>query len=436
MGFLEEQVLSLCAILDLWRFRAVCKRWNSLICGNFLCSRNANEDARYIIGRCFYRHFEACHTIGGRNLKYIKVVGWKVFDLKERRWYTWMGQLLNTYSNDHPLVSDEGLIMRCGSTTMAATDDHPLASDGGFFLCCSILPGTAIISEMIITNPIVMTKMVLPMPVAWNNLYLSSFLVTLAVDSISQAYKIFLINRYEDPFLCVFDSTTNQWRISSNPPVRQLHDKGAGAQAHSVIFQGQLYVLFKTYRVPGSIEGRPSKFWLHRYCLEDSWADCKVDFPEWPYDGVEQKQLVVSGNRLFVVSGYTLRLETRNGLIRMLDPLSVFEILLADSTLITEFHWAEPVFDAEGLEVDRPTYTSFDPKLGEMIAVSSFEFNQAFGFGNSIMLTYRWLGFSIVYNVERRLWELLPADPTVVLYGNVMPLRPPRTSGKPISGEL
>ncbi|XP_024362164.1 uncharacterized protein [Physcomitrium patens] len=438
---LVQQVLSLCATLDLCRFRAVCKRWNSLICapecGKFLCFRNANEDARYIIGRCFHQHFETSLTdIDGSTLKYIKVVGWKIFDLNDRRWYTWKGPLLSTYSNDHPLVSDEDLIVLCGTTTMAAANDHPLASDEGLVVCCSVLAGTATISEIVITNPIVMTKMVLPMPVAWNNLYLSSFLVNLAVDSISQAYKIFLINRYEDPFMCVFASTTNQWRISSNPPVLRLHD-GAGAQAHSVIFQGQLYVLFKTYRVPGSNEGWPFKFWLHRYTfLEDFWTDCGVDFPEWPDNGIDRKELVVSRNRLFVVSGHTLHLETREGSIRMLDPLSVFEILLADGTFITESHLAEPSFDAQELEVDGPTDEFFDAKLGEQVAVRSFVFNQAFGFGNSIMLTYRWLGFSIVYNVETRLWELLPTDPTVELYGNVMPLRPPRTFGKPIAGEL
>ncbi|KAG0567100.1 hypothetical protein KC19_7G109900 [Ceratodon purpureus] len=416
---LVQQVLSLCGILDLHRLRAVCKRWNSLICSPHCRPNYPQEDARYIIGRCFDQHFEdASHfDIDGSRLVYIKVVGWKFYDLKEGRWYTWKppGQ---HYSN---LVSEAGMIVFCGSTTMAAANDHPLASEGGLVLCCSMLPGTATISELIIiTNPMVMTKeVVLPLPVAWNNLYLSSFAVNLLV--VDSSYKIFLINRYEDPFLCIFDSTINLWRISSNPPVR------AWGQAESVTFKGHLYVLCRA-REP------PRRFWLLRYnYLEDSWADCGVNFPEWPDNGSDHKELVVSSDRLFVINGERLQLDTSNGVIRMLDPLTVFEIDLGDGTLVTECHLAKPLFQSEGLKVHGQSYTFFDSQLGECVDVKSFDFHRAFNFGTSIVLTYRWLAFSIVYNVETCLWKLFPTDPNVELYGNVMPLRPPKTIGEPIN---
>ena len=136
---------------------------------------------------------------------------------------------------------------------MAAANDHPLALDAGLVLYCSISAGLATRSEISITNPIVLDKMALLMLSAWCKFYVSYFLVNLAVDSIFHAYKIFFINKYKNPLLCILYCTTNQWRVSSNPVVQWLHHE-AMVQTHSVIFQGHLCVLLKAYLAYGLIE--------------------------------------------------------------------------------------------------------------------------------------------------------------------------------------
>jgi hypothetical protein len=114
---------------------------------------------------------------------------------------------------------------------------------------------------------------------------------------------------------------------------------------------------------------------------------------------------------LFVVSGDDEALEERDNSVRLEDPLSVTEILLADRKLNTVSHWAQPVFGL-GAEI-----SGLKP-LGSRRIV----YNRAFGFSNSIMLTYDWLGFSIVYNLVTCLWELFRVGPNFRLLGNVMPL--------------
>lgn len=310
---LVQQVLSLVSVPELCRFRTVCKRWNSLICtsefGN-VCAQNEDEDhARYIIGHCFHFHQRISSTL-------ITVVGWSIYDLNGRRWFTWKGEQDIAFANDHPMDSDKGLVV-----------------------CCSTVDCTTLmVSEMIISNPIAKLRKVLPVPPC-GDYYTDTFLVKLVVDSISQTYKIFLINRFQDPFMCVFDSTTSQWRSLNNTPV-EMKGRGIGPRlGHSVMFQGLLYVLSSTYRhdptKPRPNEEHPFRCRLHSYnFLKDSWADCGVDFPAtWVDDGVRRNELVVSGNRLFVVSGYTLVLEECDGFIKLENPLSVIEILLADKTL-------------------------------------------------------------------------------------------------------
>jgi hypothetical protein len=124
---LPDVWLSFSAVPDLCRFRTVCKRWNSLICtpefGN-LCAQNANNDARYIFGRRFHKHFD--DTTG---TLFITVVGWNIFDLKKRWWFTWKGEQHNAnVANDHPLALDGGLVVCCstlaGTTTDGFRDNH------------------------------------------------------------------------------------------------------------------------------------------------------------------------------------------------------------------------------------------------------------------------------------------------------------------------
>lgn len=116
--------------------------------------------------------------------KYIKVVGWKIFDLNDRWWYIWKGFLLSIYFNDYFLVLDEDLIVLCGIIIMVVVNDYFLVLDEGLVVCCFVLVGIVIIFEIVIINFIVMIKMVLLMLVVWNNFYLFSFLVNLVVDSI------------------------------------------------------------------------------------------------------------------------------------------------------------------------------------------------------------------------------------------------------------
>jgi hypothetical protein len=164
-----------------------------------------------------------------KSLKFVNLMGvkWSVFDLNERRWYKWRGKVVDTFGN-------------------------PLAADGGLVLCSSpTLAGSTTASEMIIFDPMAKTRDVLPLPPIqpyWKkNPYCGQ--VNLVVDSISNTYKIFLLrappSRVEDPILCVYDSSTNQWRSSRTyPPVPQVR---GGFAYHSIIFQGLLYVLTPFY---------------------------------------------------------------------------------------------------------------------------------------------------------------------------------------------
>ena len=93
---------------------------------------------------------------------------------------------------------------------------------------------------------------------------------------------------------------------------------------------------------------------------------------------------------MFVFRRDHLALEESDSSIRLKNPLSVTEILLADRTLNIVSQWAQPVFK---LEAGISKLKLFGSRQ------SKYRYNQAFGFSNSIMLTYDWLGFSIVYNL-------------------------------------
>jgi hypothetical protein len=390
---LVQQVLSLVDVPELCRFRTVCKRWNSLICMpefGTLHAQNANMNARFIIG----------------HRRYDNGVEWSVFDLIERRWYKWMGEVVDTSAN-------------------------PLTADGGLVLC-----STPTLGELTIFNPMAKTREVLPLPPFqpyWKRKPYSGRSncdgTNLVVDSISNSYKIFLLrappSRVEDPILCVYESTTNQWRSSRTyPPVRQV-EGGFAYPTTSIIFQGLLYVLTPFYS--GQTRGyrfgpqdHPIKYFLFCYnFVEDSWENTGVDFPNWLDHTLVKIELVAGGDRLFVVSGDNLALEESDNSVRLEGPLSVTEILLADRKLNTVSHWAQPVF---GLGAGSSKLKPFGSRH------SVYRYNQAFGFSNSIMLTYDWLVFSIVYNLVTCLWELFPVDPNVWLFGNVMPLRLPSAS--------
>jgi hypothetical protein len=405
---LVQQVLSLVAVPDLCRFCKVCKRWNSLICMPEFGTLHAQHmDARFISGRCYYD--------GGSE-----VAGWSVFDLNGRRCYERMGEVVGTFANDHPLATDGGLVL-CSSPTLA---------------------GSTTVSEITIFDPMAKTREVLPFPPFqpyWKrNPYSRRSIwggANLVVDSILNTYKIFLLrpspstpSRVEDPIRCVYESSTNQWRsLRTYPPVWRVGG-GFECQTASIIFQGLLNVLtpFHFGRTRGYTFGPqdyPIKYFLFSYnFVEDSWENTGLDFPNWSDTDIK-KELVVSGDRLFVVSGDELALEESDNSIRLEDPLSVTEILHADRKLKTVSHWAQLVFDAQGLEAETSRLKPFGRRF------EHFVYNQAFGFSNSIMLTYDWLGFSIVYNLLATcLWEVFPADPTVRLFGNVMPLRLPSAS--------
>lgn len=386
----------------------VCKKWKSLVSMpefGTVCAQNAIGDARFIIGRCYHDGVTV----------FREVAGWCVFDLNGRRWYKWIEEVDNTFAND-----------------------QPLATDGGFVLCCSsTMAGSTAASEIAISDPIAKTREVLPFPpfqFNWRKNGSGSHFIcggaNLVVDRISNAYKIFLLcpspSTFEEPIMCVFESTTKQWRSSSTfPPVRRL-DGGFAPQTHSVIFQGLLYVLSPC--VDGYTSGYtfgtrdyPIKYWLFSYnFLEDSWKDTGVDFPNW--SGNIRMELVVSGNHLFVVSGEDLTVEVSGSSVRMKNPLSVTEISLAERTVNTVSHLTNPLFDTRGLEVEISRLKPFGSRYRH------FSFNQAFGFSNSIMFTYDFLGFSILYNLVICSWQLFPIDPNVQLYGNVMRLRLPSSS--------
>lgn len=173
----------------------------------------------------------------------------------------------------------------------------------------------------------------------------------------------------------VFESTTRQWRSLANPPA-MLEDgevQGVGVRVSSVMFQGLLYVLFKSYK--------NTEYWLFCYnALEDTWKETGVNIPG---RGIHDDILVVSGHRLFLVRS---SLESK-------DTIAILELLVGERESKVLFHMRrELVLQVYNVEEDD---------------VYTYLHIQAFGFGASVMLLSSESELSIVYDLETCSWGLL-----------------------------
>ena len=148
-------------------------------------------------------------------------------------------------------------------------------------------------SLILVHNLLGNSARVLPFtPVDWPP-KLADVKVKLAVDKDSRNFKIF----YEtfqwmgadsscNPLLNVYDSTSNGWKSSSYP----------SGPFWSVVFQGFLHVLFCFE----NFERLEYQLWRYNH-IEDVWEEVEVDMI---FDGFMYPELVVSANRLFLVTWF------------------------------------------------------------------------------------------------------------------------------------
>ena len=281
-----EQVLSFVPVPDLCRYRTVCKAWNRLICSPKFAAVHVHNtaksrDAMSFIVMSYSRRFTDCQKSGKTHNR------WCVLDLNTKRWYTVKYNNLYRFKNDSDIK----------------------ALDGG--LICQYLETKSQANSIIVHNPLANTAKVLP--TAPDHVTSQSFPeLSLVVDNTSHSFKVILINHsfndkdtlenhrmspefqsliQNDPFVRVYDSETNEWKSMKNPP---WIFSGVGHIRRSIMFQGLLYVLFYGHK--------EYHFW--RYNLADNvWerlaAPISSDF-KYP-------ELVVSGNRFFLVAWYSKR---------------------------------------------------------------------------------------------------------------------------------
>lgn len=206
---LMERVLSFLSAPVLFRFRTVCKRWNSLICKppfGALCIHHARQDPSFIVVR--------------------EETQWCFLDMIARRWYT---------------------IKDCGSFDRSTIG--PVAMDGG--LVCQL--SSASLKEdasVYVSSPIAKTSRRLP-PCTAMARRTSRPVLDMVVDTVALTFKIFLIpdgaeiqpirgGRHfmvnksakkppiseENPFMVVYESATNLWRNSiPHMPLQGLNSR-------------------------------------------------------------------------------------------------------------------------------------------------------------------------------------------------------------------
>ncbi|KAG0613337.1 hypothetical protein M758_6G095500 [Ceratodon purpureus] len=339
-----EQVLSYLHVPDLCRYRTVCKRWDRLMCNpkfGSLCAQNVEKRETSFIAMRYL-------TMGNR--------GWCFLDVKARRWYVFKDDAQGIFRNFYLL--------------------H-VRMDGG--LVCQYLWR----HKIIVYNPISQTHRELP-TVPCECSASSYFPETiLAVDNISQSFKIFLFNIsvhdpriFNVPVKLVYDSVSNEWKTSTSPLCISSRSKLLGSR---VIFQGFLYIYFY-----GSVlDEHP----LWRYNLvKDAWENLDV-----PIIGAVHVALVVSANRLFLVvwsKGDGLGFD--DGGSSWSFQLSELKIPDMTREVLFEMSKADVV---EGFETGIKNRTTILPRIS------------AFSFGNSILFMSKSTGISAAFDVVTRSWD-------------------------------
>jgi len=395
-----QRVLSFLSVTDLCRYRIVCKRWNLLISSpafGATCAQNAaKRDASFIVIR--YERFceessssddemsdgERPNEDMPKFKKYLETktpAGFCFLDLNTRRWHV--------IEDD-----DEKLSLKLFSEIMAM--------DGG--LCCQYSFTRCEGNSIMVYNPIGKTMKSFPPSRDHITTHCLPPELLLLVDSTSQSFKVFMVNHnfddkeilahpettpedrlhiLNDPFVRVYDSTTDQWKALTNPPCVQKAVKDVCC----VMFQGHLYVLV------GSEGYRP--FWRYNFS-ENTWENLAVHMP-----GSNMiPQLVVIDNRLFVVS-WLLEMLTFSfgGRMSRQCRFEVSEIEIGNLSYKTLFTMSNAtVMKHFSIETER-YQSDFCPI-------------NASGFGkNSLLFIAKSSRKPMVYDLKKRRWSTLPQIP-------------------------
>ncbi|KAG0591645.1 hypothetical protein KC19_1G190100 [Ceratodon purpureus] len=404
-----QRVLSFLSVTDLCRYRIVCKSWNLLISSpefGATCAQNAaKRDASFLV-ICYERVFERSSSSDDemRNdemsndemsndemsdgerpnenrPKFKTSAGCCFLDLNTQRWHV--------IEDD-----DEKLSLNPWYEVTAM--------DGG--LCCQYSLTRREDNPIMVYNPIGKTMESLP-PSPDHTDCLPPRL-HLLVDSTSQSFKVFMVNHnfddreiqadpettpedllhlLNDPLVCVYDSTTDQWEGLVNPPCVQKEVE----DVCSVMFQGHLYVLV------GSEGNRP--LWRYNFS-ENTWENLAVDMP-----GSSMKpQFVVIDNRLFIASWLLEMVVFEFSFGRNMSRKCRFEVSeieigsLSYKTLFTMSNATVMEHFSVEIEILHP---DFCPII-------------ASGFGkNSLLFIAKSSRKPMVYDLKKRGWSTLPQIP-------------------------
>jgi hypothetical protein len=403
-----EQVLAFLPVPDLCRYRSVCKRWTSLICSPDFGTRCIQNASNGVVKReCFVVKLRLCIDSAESGARCKEISSWSIFDRDTRRWYNVEDTLPKGF-DFHVSAMDAGLV--CTFRT-ALTEEQRRAS--------TIL--SSITSErqiLVVSGLIGKSVRVLPNPPL--PVHLEEANLKLVVDKVSQAYKIFLISAGlswrspRDPCMCVYDSSTDQWQFSTNPPVDPINKPDR--HVRSAVYEGVLYVLFAD-------ENRLVRGLYSYNEFADSWECTGVKFGQDFMVMIEYCDLVVSNNRLFLIYQSLMdetlaeqnsrprvrpRLPNRS-LYKPRWPLYISEVPLLEENCktVAQMTQEEAIqrFDIQ-TPYDRSKFST------------DFEI-RANGFDNSILLMTKKVhgegGKYILYNLVTGLWEVLPPNPVECL---------------------
>ena len=373
---MQKLVLSFLPVPDLCRYRSVCKRWNTLISApefGKLCTLTLSNNGTSK-GECcvFNLNIHFFRSDVSNMIHSYDITCWSIFDLNARKWYNIKNDLFPSagYENKAVIAMDGGLV---------CTLQNVLWRNGTPTLTVTNLIGKTI---KVLRDP--------PMP----HKYLPFATLTLVVDNISRTYKIFLtyFRHWETELcnrICVYESSTDQWRSSPNPVINpriskdQLERRSDYTQ--SVVFQGKLYGLFTD--LSGAVQ-----LFLFNF-VRNVWEDTEVKIPQPFYLGY----LVASENRLFLMRTCMLDESLVMRSVRTFWPVNISEILLADKDCRTVVRMTQAeVCRAFDVSLHRPS---------DSINI------MAYAFDKSLLLASKTTRNCMLYNLVTGLWESLPPNP-------------------------
>ena len=373
---LFENVLAFLPILNLCRFKTVCKNWNQIICKstfNDLCLKNGKQNSQFIVARSMIKSWR--YTIFGGQAYLNEYPGWSFLDINAKQWFTMKVDEVPQKHRDDVVTRTKS--MDCG-------------------LVCQICARSSIKDSnyLVVCNPITKATKELPSPPLHCDLINSSYypLLQLVVNNHDWTFKIFYLYNMDNNELNsnglqmhVYKSDIDKWQRLSDPPM-ELTLQYANFW---IMFEGMLYVLFT---------GSSYDLILLNYDLEiDTWNEVIVPI----YNNNENKnsQLVVSNNNLFLVVFDDVISDSR------MWELDIYEISIINKSInvVVLMPLALIKQITFGIHGQPHAFTkdySSNIHIGNVLAI---------GFDTSIMLILS--SYPITYNLVTCEWNVFPPNP-------------------------